>query len=334
MNTCYFSKGLRRVILYVGCFSPVLLTGCNKAEQQHAQAALVVEECSDYTWSGIGFGIEMSMELHSVTEKQGDAIGAQTEQVIQQLEQSFSLYLENSDLQILNRERVLVNPSAQFLSLLGSAKSLNTRTKGYSQPAIHGAWSSLDSRIRKPMHWIEQCSAANLNNVSISAKEVKFTHPLTQLSFNAIVQGYLADGVKDIVLKAGVESALLHLGETYVIGSHPEGRSWELAVMGTAVDGEIDLVGTMALNNAGLAVSAHDSSRQLLNPTNWNVEQSDRVVAVVSEEGAMVADAFATAFAVAPKSAWPTLHAELNKGGKCQVKIWVENQLSFKRVSE
>lgn len=315
------------------CLVALCLSSCEKPEEVKEPQARSQAEAplSDFTWSGIGFGIEMSTQLHSVTEQQADAISNETEQRLASLEQAFSLYLEQSELSILNRERSLQQPSSEFLALLELARSLHSRTGGYYQPAIHGAWSALDSRATDPQQWKDQCAAASLDFLQISPDKVELTNPLTQLSFNAIVQGHLADQMKDVVLKAGVESALLHLGETYAVGAHPEGRPWELAVMGTPVDDEIDLVGTVSFSNAGLAVSAHDASRPLLNPTNWNVQQSDRVVAIVTDEGAAVADAFATAFAVAPQSAWTDLHAALLKGGKCQVKIWVENQLAFEK---
>lgn len=289
------------------------------------------EARSDFTWSGLGFGIEMTMELHSVTEQQAATLSTETEKILQQLEQSFSLYLAQSELSVLNRERVLLNPSRQFLHLLETAQILHQRTLGYYQPAIHGAWSALDTRATEPRQWQAQCAAASLEYLTLSEKQIELTHPLTQLSFNAIVQGYLADLVKDRVQRAGVHSALLYLGETYAVGQHPDGRPWELAVMGTPVNGAADLVGTVRLSNAGLAVSAHDASRQLLNPTSWDVLQSDRVVAIVSDQGATVADAFATAFAVAPQSDWPALHTALLKGGQCQVKIWIANQLVMER---
>ena len=316
----------------ISCSVSLLVGGCHLAQEQLPESsATISEELSDYTWSGIGFGIDMSFELQGVSEIQGDRISAATEQRIQELEQSFSLYLENSELRILNRERALHKPTQDFLNVLQMAELLSRRTKGYYQPAIHGAWSSLELRKSDPEKWVQLCEEATLKGVKVSNVSVEMTQASTQLSFNALVQGYLADQVKDVIVRAGVKSAVLHLGETYGVGEHPEGRAWKLAVMGSRGEHEVDQIGVVEFSDSGLAVSAHDEKRQLLNPKNWTVNQQNRVVAVISSEGATVADAFATAFAVAPPSDWEALYVELGKNSDCQVKVWVESQLVFDR---
>ena len=284
-----------------------------------------------YQWSGIGFGIEMSMEIHGVTESRGLQLGAQCEQIIAGLERSFSLYLENSELSRLNRERTLERPSEDFVDLLDRAISLEARTLGYYQPAIHGAWRWLEKNefridTGRRAEWQAQCAAADVRHIQrMKSGGIRLSHPLTQLSMNAICQGYLADRVAGRLRADGVSRALLHLGETYALGSHPEGRPWKLAVMGTG-DGA-GLVGEVELADAGLAVSANEPGRLLIDPVDASLQQHDRVAAVVSKEGAAVADAFATAFAVAPGERWEALGDSLMAGSACAIKVWEQNRL-------
>ena len=177
---------------------------------------------------------------------------------------------------------------------------------------------------------MRQCAAADLKFLEITpGGPIRLTHPLTQLSMNAIGQGFLADTVAAQLREAGVSSALLHLGESYAIGSHPEGRPWNLAILGTPVNGEVDLVGTVEFSDAGLAVSSQDSTRILIDPVANTVHRHARVAAIVSREGAAVADAFATAFAVAPPEAWPHLAAELDQAAGAQIHLWQDNQPVF-----
>ncbi|MEO1856852.1 MAG: FAD:protein FMN transferase [Rubritalea sp.] len=265
----------------------------------------------------------MSVELYQIDVSLVGRIDI--ESYIHELELASSLYSDSSELSILNREKVLMNPSRLFLSLLEKAKILSERTLGYYQPAIHGAWSAMELDELSDEH----VEAADMLNVEISGDRVTLGNPLTELSFNAIAQGYLTDRVAQYLRELDVNSAILYLGETYAVGSHPEGRQWSLAVMGTPKNGETDLVGTLQFADAGLAVSTHDATRKLLNPKQTGAITPNIVVAVVSEEGAAVADAFATAFAVAPQSDWLELQAKLSAGGASQVKIWVENELVF-----
>jgi len=308
----------------------VILTQCRKSTNPQ----LVVSEQSqliDGYWSGIGFGIEMSAEWYGVRQDLVLQLNLMIEQTIQQLESAFSLYSASSELSRLNSERTLENPSAVFTELLRLSGTLVDRTLGLYQPAIHAAWNSLDGTTL-PDDWAQRIQASSLDFVQINEGEIRLKNPLTQLSFNAIVQGHLADQVAQKARDLGVTSALLHLGESYAIGQHSERRDWSLAVMGTPVNGEIDLVGTIEFADAGLAVSAHDATRILVNPLTGEVRQHDGVVAVTSKEGAAVADAFATAFAVADPLQWEQLYQSLTTTEGGSVKLWQKNQLVFERA--
>ena len=59
-------------------------------------------------------------------------------------------------------------------------------------------------------------------------------------------------------------------------------RDWSLAVMGTPEGGRNRSRGhRIEFADAGLAVSAHDATRKLVNPATGEVMQYDRVVAVI-----------------------------------------------------
>lgn len=307
----------------------VILTQCRKSDKPQVvgneQSQLI-----DGYWSGIGFGIQMRAEWYGVREDHVAQLNTMIEQTIQHLESAFSLYSASSELSQLNSDRKLENPSVIFTELLDLSGALVDRTLGLYQPAIHGAWSLLDGTAL-PDDWDQRIKASSLDFVQVNEDSLRLTNPLTELSFNAVIQGHLADQVALKARKIGVKSALLHLGESYAVGQHPEGRDWSLAVMGTPVAGEIDLVGTIEFADAGLAISANDEARSLVNPLTGEVVQHDRVAAVTSNEGAAVADAFATAFAVANPSQWEKLYSSLtvSKGGA--VKLWQKNQLVFER---
>ena len=286
-----------------------------------------------YHWSGIGFGIGMSMEIHGVDEAGGEKLADECRMIIASLEQAFSLYLEDSELSRLNRERVLEAPSSLFLDLLGKAVALEKRTLGYYQPAIHGAWQWLQEHgfeIADQDAWRSQCAAANTSFIrQESDGSVRLTNPLTHLSMNAIGQGYLADRAAEVVRRAGVANAMLNFGETVGIGRHPAGRPWKLAVMGTGA--EPDLIGEVEIEDAGLAVSSNEEGRLLIDPVAGALQRDERVAAVVSSGGAAVADAFATALAVAPAEKWEELNSRLRADGAARVRIWNDNQLVFDR---
>jgi len=334
-----------------GVATTLPFSGCRsrKAAKFGSKSSLEAspETRGDYRWNGIGFGIEMSMEIYGVTATQGDRLGQQCEQSIHELEQAFSLYQEDSELSVLNRDRILRRPTAVFRKLIKMAIQLQARTLGYFEPAVHGACLWLEkngsttestSELAGNSAWRECTAACHLKHLELrSDGSIRLTNPLTNISMNAICQGFLADRVAAHARTAGVTSALLHLGETYAIGQHPEGRLWKLAVAGTPTNGEAAMVGEIDFADAGFAVSAQDSTRVMIDPVAGSgkvcgaVRHHERVVAVVSGEGAAVADAYATAFAVSPEDQWPRLARTLKKPGS-QVHLWVENQRKFEHV--
>ena len=322
----------RKFLATIAAFA---LTACHERKpNRHA----VADALGDYFWSGIGFGIEMSMELHGMSCMIGEKLAVECERIIHDMEQSFSLYQEDSELSVLNRERILKNPTPLFCELLNLSIIMNQRTLGYYHPAIHGAWLWLEAHgpaegLDQNPDWVAQCRACDLKFLEIGpSSSIRLTHPLTQLSMNAIAQGFLADTVAAHLRSAAVTTAMLHLGESYAIGKHPEGRSWNLAIMGTAVNGESDLIGNVNFSDAGLAVSAQDSTRILIDPVADTVRRRACVAAVVSSEGAAVADAYATAFAVAPEAQWSRLALTLKQAPGSQVRVWVDNTLEYENA--
>jgi thiamine biosynthesis lipoprotein len=298
-----------------------LLIGCGKKPKVP----------SVFRWSGIGFGIGMSMEIHGVQHEQGVRLGEFCESRIRAMEDAFSLYQENSELQHLNRERSLTQPSPLFRQLLRLSMELSRRTMGYFQPAIHGAWQWLQAADTKTdltaaPEWQRLCEASDLRFIECGEDgPIRLLHPLTQISMNAIGQGFLADLVAARLREAGIASAMLHLGESYAIGSHPEGRPWSLAVRGN----DESLIDTMDLTNCALAVSANSPERMLIDPVSREIRRNDRVAAVASTEGAAAADAFATAFAACPSDAWQKLTPNLQPDTNSQVRLWEGSQLVY-----
>lgn len=311
--------------------SLMALAGCRPPKTEYPEG--------DYTWTGIGFGIEMSMELFGVSQATGEELGRACEGEIKRLENAFSLYLENSELSRLNRDKVLDLPSAVFLELLQLSLRLAKRTDGYYQPAIHGAWQWLVeqeglSGLDNDAVWVRRLDSMDLVNVEVLREKVRLKNPSTALSMNAIGQGFLVDRVAALVRAQRVESALLHLGETVAIGAHPSGRPWRLAVAGSAADELNADLASVELVDSGLAVSSVGGDRWLIDPVARLVRQQNRTVAVVTREGAAVADAFATAFGVAPESAWERLYDSLREDGHCQVHLWEMGELRFQRSTD
>lgn len=324
-------KNLDRRHWLKGLGASLLLTACSKRSGKLEKATVQAPEpdlSQHYVWSGIGFGIEMSVELYGVDEQAGARYGTLLEKVISEYEAAFSFYSDYSEVSKLNRERKLERASELFRAVVKKARSLHVRTLDYFHPGIN-LWLeyAADGGKVTDGEWLEYHAGSQMENlavVDVTGFEILNEH--FALNLNAVMQGCLADSMADILRKDKVKSAILHLGETYAIGTHPEGRPWKLGVMG-----HDDLVGYVQLQDAGLAVSRSGKDRDLLDPVYARFVRNDRVVAVTSTEGAATADAFATAYAVADKEDWEQLFTNLTKSQPGSVKLWEDGKLAFER---
>jgi thiamine biosynthesis lipoprotein len=52
----------------------------------------------------------------------------------------------------------------------------------------------------------------------------------TAVTLNGIAQGYITDKVVDLLRAEGIDHSVVDMGETRVIGTHPDGRPWDVAI--------------------------------------------------------------------------------------------------------
>ena len=52
----------------------------------------------------------------------------------------------------------------------------------------------------------------------------------TAVTLNGIAQGYITDKVVDLLRAGGIDHSLVDMGETRVMGTRPDGRSWDVGI--------------------------------------------------------------------------------------------------------
>ena len=78
-------------------------------------------------------------------------------------------------------------------------------------------------------------------------------HPGMALTLNGIAQGYITDRVTDCLKNAGFEQVMVELGETRVLGQHPEQRPWQIGIKDA--ENSNKLFEVVAITNEALATS-------------------------------------------------------------------------------
>ena len=255
-------------------------------------------------WTGPVLGGEGRLVFDGITSAEARSLVGRVIGEIDRLEAVFSLHRSRSEISRLNQTGELHHPSHDLRHVLSAALRMWQRSDGLFNPAIQPLWQLLARHFSHPASTSEpdpadiagalaRCDPAQ---IEISAEAIRLA-PGMALTLNGIAQGYIADQVVAMLAGAGLDNALIQLGETRAL----PGRHWPL----TTNQGRH----RFALHNAAVATSAGHGNRftqdgrwhHLIDPSTGR--SADQVAFVtVRAPDALTADALSTALAVAPAS--------------------------------
>lgn len=263
-------------------------------------------------WQGQALGAPAKIILYYPDRVAADRLLRESVSEARRLEDIFSLYRPDSELARLNRTGALASPSAEMIELLGICHSCWQLSGGLFDPTIQPLWQCLKQHFSRPnpdpdgppqAAWNAALQKVGFDEVLFNETRIAFNKPGMALTLNGIAQGYVTDRVVALLRGAGVEHALVDMGEYCAIGSQPDLSPWHIGIAdleaGVTPEEFIDI------ENQGLATSSfmgfrfEESGRfnHLLNPkTSFSAAIYSRVTVVAGN--AARADAWATAFSL------------------------------------
>lgn len=190
------------------------------------------------TWTGHGFGAEISITLHGPAEITQPAL-VDARRTIEHIEYLFSLYDPSSALSQLNRTGVLRAPTPDFLALMAAADAAYRVTGGLFDPTVQTLWNArAQGRAVGQVH--------SWRDVQFDAESVVL--PEGQLlTFNGIAQGFATDKVTEILSAHGLKEALVNIGEFRALGG-----PWRMGIS----DPDHGLLATRSLQGRAIATSS------------------------------------------------------------------------------
>lgn len=265
-------------------------------------------------WTGAALGADAMLQIQHPDPHQADRLIADSLREVARLERVFSLYQPDSALVRLNRAGRLDDPPADLLRLLAQSARFSQLTSGAFDPTVQPLWdvyaehfSRPDADPTGPPH---AAIAAALQRVGyryieLSARHIRFGLPGMALTLNGIAQGYITDRVVELLRNAGMQHALVDMGETRAIGGHPSGGAWRV---GLQQPGERRKIGQrIALQDQAVATSGGYGTlldpagrfNHIFDPHTGGSSWRYRSVSVVAPD-ATTADALSTAFSLMP----------------------------------
>lgn len=244
----------------------------------------------DFLWQGRGLGSEVSIRLAGADPAAARRATRAIETTLRQIEEAFSLY-RDSALTRLNRDGRLAHPGDDWQALTGHVSRIHAATGGVFDPTIQPLFlaTALGGDVEAAR------ALVGWDRVQLSPAEIRLA-PGMGLSFNGIAQGFAADRMAAVLTGLGFENVLIDMGEIIALGSRPDGRAWQAAV----VDPDGAEVARLDLRGRALATSAPLGTRigarrapHILHPAGHAPRWS---LVTVSGPSAAICDALSTAF--------------------------------------
>ena len=276
------------------------------------------------TWQGIALGSPAEITIYHPNQKEAEDILSESHKKLVQLENLFSLYKEDSQLSMLNKNGYVENPHPDMLALLNLSKKYAEMTDGAFDVTVQPLWNlyneafiktnkpPLESEIEKTL------SLVDWRSISVSKNLINYEKKGMSSTLNGIAQGYITDKISEHLINSGINNTLVQLGEYRGIGDHPDGRPWRLLLSNpehTDSIGEIEFTNAAVATSAGLGTPFDLTGKHhhIFDPKNGYNANNYLQVSVTSKTAAE-ADALATAFLILNRKASEKIARSLNVG--------------------
>lgn len=265
-------------------------------------------------WRGAALGAEARIMLYTDDPASTDELFVLCQQEITRLEKIFSLYRPDSQISRLNRQGYLDNPDIELVDLLSRSMACTEITGGAFDVTIQPLWQLYAAHFAKPgadpYGPGEEAVARTLelvgsDKIELSARRISFRRKGMGISMNGVAQGYITDRVAKMLEAAGYGNLLVHMGESYAMGQHADGRPWTAGISSPLEDKKI--LKMVPLHNQALATSGgygspfSDQSKlhHLLDPKTGKSANHHGSVSVIARD-TTTADMLSTALFVMP----------------------------------
>ncbi len=262
------------------------------------------------TWQGEAMGAQASLIVHHPDRARAERLAEATVAEVRRLERIFSLYREDSDLTLLNRQGFLVAPPPEMVDILRQSQTAWELTSGAFDPTVQPLWDLYRRHFSTPgaseagpasEAVAGSLARVGLGRIACSLDRIDLLVPGSALTLNGIAQGYVTDRVVDLLKAGGIERSMVDMGESRAIGSAPGNLPWRVGLSDPLDSASILKV--LDMEDRAVATSSPFGFRfdqegkfsHIIDPRSGATPQRHASVTVVAGM-ATLADALSTAF--------------------------------------
>jgi FAD:protein FMN transferase len=265
------------------------------------------------TWRGVALGADAVLLIHHPDPAVAERLIERSIAEVHRLERVFSLYQDDSALSTLNHLGHLEDPPADLVRLLADSAFFSRLTGGAFDATVQPLWRLYADHFGKPGADPAGPSAAaraaavalvGHDRVAVDERAIRL-RPGTAVTLNGIAQGYITDRVAELLLDAGIERALVDMGETRALGDRPTGEPWRIGLEDPRAPDRIAetvAVRSLAVATSGGYGTCFDAAcrfNHIFDPQTGLTSSRYLSVSVIAPLAA-TADALSTAFSLMP----------------------------------
>jgi len=302
MNRLSTVKGVAALFLII---STLLITGCGNS--QHNEEANL---------EGKTMGTTYHIKFYA-DQVDPQAVQAEIDAVLVDINQSMSTYIEESEINTFNRlDANQVMPiSDDFRAVIAESIRIgdSTKTLDVTMGPLIDLWGF--GPDKKPTKRPTDEALANMvSNIGIdklvlNEQGLAKTVADLELSFSATAKGYGIDKVAELLQSKGITDYMVEIGgELRIAGTKPDNQAWRIAIeQPDANPGERKVHRVLTPGNNGIATSGDyrifytmdgETYTHLIDPMTGMPIKHDLVSVTVLHPSAMTADGLATALTV------------------------------------
>jgi thiamine biosynthesis lipoprotein len=261
-------------------------------------------------WRGVALGADAMLQINHPDPAVADRLIERSLAEVARLENIFSLYRADSAICRLNAAGALDDPPTDLVRILSESQEFSRATEGAFDVTVQPLWRLYAAHFSRDYTDREGPDAADIaaalalvghDLVELDAGLIRLRRPGMGITLNGIAQGYVTDRVVELLLAAGLERALVDMGETRALGERPSGGPWTVGLEDPRRPGQV--AETIGLRDSAVATSggygtqldAAGRFNHIFDPLRGSTSYRYLSVSVVAPT-ATAADALSTAF--------------------------------------
>lgn len=253
---------------------------------------------------GAVFGAEASILAVHVDQATAQRAAEAAFSELALVERLMSIYRPDSQLSLLNRDRVLERPHPYLVEVLSAAQRMSRLTGGAFDVTVQPLWNAhfrarRDGRLAIAAEIAAAQKRVDWRQVEVSPERIELHGDGAAVTLNGIAQGFAADRALARLAEYGAEG-LVSAGELAARGAREDGEAWRAGIQHPRIEDAfaavVPLDGRMLATSGDYATRFSDDfrSHHLFDPRTGRSPTELASVSILAPT-AMQADALSTA---------------------------------------